>query len=306
MWRPQPSEELIQTALAGLVNPPQRFLSHGLGVDTNALSVLLHEDVDPRFHKYRPDRVLHIDTGSELPHTTLVSLPAMRDFHAGHGQEIEVISCDDPRYQMPSKVGPLDLTYRRQRKPGIPTRSLRSCTACHKVAPFRARVNELDDRRYGRWRKAGGRHTVIVGIAADEAHRCGGLTSYVDPSAQYLRIVYPLVEHGWTRRMCVELLRERGLPALKSGCFCCPFQPVSWYSALRRAYPELHARSVAMENDARAHNPKLLLTSDVPLDDAIDAWEARQLAVHGRLPDPYEILAGTYERGDRAWACSTP
>lgn len=206
---------------------PLVCLSHGLGVDTNALSVLLNEH--PDFDRYRPDHIIHVDTGAELPHVHAVSLPAMQAYHEGWGQRIEVIRCDDPRYQTPSKL-----------------------------VPFRKRVNELDDRRRGGWR-LGGRHKVLVGIAADEAARCGGMVSYVSPDAPYLEVRYPLVELGWTRRMCYELLRGLGLPALKSGCFCCPFQPLLWFWALREVYPELHAlggdggEGTGAQSEAAAH-----------------------------------------------------
>jgi hypothetical protein len=286
---------------------PLTIQSHGLGVDSTALTVLLL--TDPRFKKYYPDAIVHSDTGAEMPHTHQLVLPALNqwltqhDYQSlpGYSNEVIVLGYDDPRYRPPSRRGMMDEWHMQRRSPGIPTREIRSCTDGAKIAPTRAWLNQQLDLRFGKWKRYGLRHRVLIGIAADEAARCEGLVAFVPQTAQYLENVFPLVEFGITKAECLRILAEAGLPAYKSGCFLCPFQPLAWWWAIRVLYPELHARSVAMEELAAARNPKLRLVNKLPLDEEIDRWVARQLKKHGCLPDPHSILASTYAL-NRCWS----
>jgi hypothetical protein len=119
----------------------------------------------------------------------------------------------------------------------------------------------------------------------------------VDTRREWIEVHYPMVEHGITRADAAETTRKAGWPrAMKSGCFCCPFQPVSHYWAISRLWRGLYERSLAMEQAARAHNAKLTLTGK-PLEEAVGQW-ARQ---HRPLPDPWEVLTEGFTQAV-AWA----
>jgi 3'-phosphoadenosine 5'-phosphosulfate sulfotransferase (PAPS reductase)/FAD synthetase len=283
---------------------PLTILSDGLGVDTGALKVLLYKD--PRMaERYWPDYIVHVNTGAEMPYTHFIVEPAMREWMVGQGypnDQMLIIQHNDLRYSPPSKLGSLDEWYGRQPKAGIPTRQARSCTDGAKIIKFNKWLNSVMPLGHGRWKQYGQRHRVIIGIAADESHRADEkqqVISKVLPGGPgYIEYVYPLIDLGYTRLDCFEILGKEGLPALKSGCFFCPFQPLAKFWAVRELYPECHRRSVEMERKAMAHNPKLSIIgkSGQSLDEAINDWVAKQT----ELPDPWATLTGDYQL-DRCW-----
>ncbi|HEX2912276.1 MAG TPA: hypothetical protein VH186_15820 [Chloroflexia bacterium] len=291
-----------------LPDRPYIFLSAGLGVDSTALLVLTF--TDERFARYRPDFVIFSDTGSEMPYTYNLVLPAINAWLAKQGyrnldgsEGVIVLGCRDPRYRTRSRMGEMDEWHMNRKSPGIPTRASRSCTDGAKVAPFRAFVNSQKDFRFGKWKPYGQRHQVLIGIAADEAGRADNQAVLVPESAQYLEHHFPLIQYGITKADCIEILREAGIPALKSGCLLCPFQPISKFWAVRVLYPELHEKSVAMESLAAARNPKLRILGreGISLDEEIDRWQARQIAKNGVLPDAWEVLTSSYKL-NRCWS----
>lgn len=270
---------------------PLTIMQNGVGVDSTGLLVRLFglDGRRPLPREMQPDVVIHEDTGVEMPYTVEYREWLAKE-SARHGVPFIVIGLDDP-CRAPSKRMPLDRAYRRQPKPGIPTRSRRSCTVAYKVQPVSNLLNGLYDLRRGRWEQEGVRHRIIVGIAADERHRCDGMSRAIDQNRPWNELLYPMVEHGITRADAERAIRRAGWESLgKSGCFCCPFQPVSHYWAISLLWPDLHRRSVEMEALALAHNPKLSLTGRGPLGEVIAAWVARR----ERLPDPRDVIAGGY------------
>jgi 3'-phosphoadenosine 5'-phosphosulfate sulfotransferase (PAPS reductase)/FAD synthetase len=273
-----------------------------LGVDSSALMVLTL--TDPNFKTLRPDFILFSNTGSEMPYTETLVLPSVNNWlekqgyqNADGSEGVIVLDHNDPTYRSPSRLGDMADWHMRQKKPGIPTRKIRSCTDGTKIAPFRRFVNNQKDLRFGRWQQYGYRHTVLIGIAADEAKRANNLTALVPENAKYLEHRFPLIEAGITKADCVEILKENGITAYKSGCYLCPFQPISKFWAVSVLYPELHAKSVAMEELATARNPKLRILGreGVPLDEEIARWVARQIVKNGELPDPWQVLTSNYK-----------
>jgi 3'-phosphoadenosine 5'-phosphosulfate sulfotransferase (PAPS reductase)/FAD synthetase len=281
---------------------PFTFLSSGLGVDSSALMVLTL--TDPNFFQYCPDWIIFSDTGSEMPYTYSLVLPSVNNWLLSQGyrnldgsEGVIVLDHNDPIYRSPSRLGDMADWHMRQKKPGIPTRAIRSCTDGAKIAPFRRFVTAQKDLRFGKWKNYGYRHTVLIGIAADEAKRANNATALIPENAKYLEHRFPLIEAGITKSDCVEILKENGITAYKSGCYLCPFQPISKFWAVSVLYPELHAKSVAMENLAAARNPKLRIIGrdGVSLDQEIDRWVARQLAKNVELPDPWQVLTSNYK-----------
>jgi hypothetical protein len=62
---------------------------------------------------------------------------------------------------------------------------------------------------------------------------------------------YPLQEWGWTREDCIRVIEAAGGPAAaKSSCFFCPAMKQPEILALKRDFPELHQRALALEQRA--------------------------------------------------------
>lgn len=85
-------------------------------------------------------------------------------------------------------------------------------------------------------RKAQGKAVVYIGIAVDEPKRFHNLTETKRS---------PLVELGWTEKMCRDWCEENGLlspiykSTLRGGCWFCHNQGVNQLRLLRKEYPEL-------------------------------------------------------------------
>jgi hypothetical protein len=63
---------------------------------------------------------------------------------------------------------------------------------------------------------------------------------------------YPLIEWGWTRDDCVKAIERARLPVPpKSACFFCPSSKRTEVVQLRAQHPDLYARALAMEDNAR-------------------------------------------------------
>lgn len=68
---------------------------------------------------------------------------------------------------------------------------------------------------------------MLLGISFDEIERIK------QPNVQYYSHVYPLVDMRLTRRDCVEIIRDAGLPVPhKSACWFCPFADAGRFEAI--------------------------------------------------------------------------
>lgn len=159
------------------------------------------------------------------------------------------------------------------------------CTDNHKVQPIRRWLRDVCELRFGhtarRWgtgvrngaRKA---HINLIGIASDEQSR---LSNGPGRSPSYVEERYPLVSMGISKPDEQAILERWGLGHVrKSGCIACPFQPLSWYWALRETDPEDWQRIVDYEATALARNPKMAATGakkgklPMTLPEAVDRW----------------------------------
>lgn len=81
----------------------------------------------------------------------------------------------------------------------------------------------------------------LIGFDADEPQR----------AKPYEGNRYPLIEWGWGRDECIAAIDRAGLKQPgKSACFFCPSSKKQEIYTLRRQYPELAARAIAMERNA--------------------------------------------------------
>jgi hypothetical protein len=80
------------------------------------------------------------------------------------------------------------------------------------------------------------------------------------PSSRF-QYWYPLVEWGWTRERCVEVIEQELLPVPpKSSCFFCGARKKPEIERLAAEHPELFWDAVAIEDKARLHSIKGLGT----------------------------------------------
>jgi hypothetical protein len=161
------------------------------------------------------------------------------------------------------------------------------CTDNHKIQPIRRLLNDisimrfgLNNRRYSNFVKRGERqpHITIIGIAADETSRLanGG------KGPRYVTEAYPLVTMGIAKPDEAAILARHDLNHIrKSGCVACPYQPMSWYWALRETNTALWDRVVEYERVAMERNPRMAATGakgpgGVPMTipDAVEKWRS--------------------------------
>lgn len=140
----------------------------------------------------------------------------------------------------------------------------RACTADFKI------------KVVGKWLKANGATddnpaTVCIGISTDEVMRASNKRAM-----PYEHPVYPLIQLGYDRSTCAQIIRDAGLPVPpKSSCYFCPFHRPQMWAEMRRDEPDLFWKSVALEknlNDRRAalgRDPMWFTRFGKPLDEAI-------------------------------------
>ena len=125
----------------------------------------------------------------------------------------------------------------------------KSCSQKYKIRVQDQYCRELAECR-AVWAK-GERVNKVIGYDAGEAKRVQKAAAY-DARDRYYRRVYPLMEWGWDREACRKAILEEGLPLPgKSSCFFCPSMKREEVLALRREHPDLLARALAIEDNAR-------------------------------------------------------
>uniref|UniRef100_A0A6H1ZDR3 Putative phosphoadenosine phosphosulfate reductase family protein n=1 Tax=viral metagenome TaxID=1070528 RepID=A0A6H1ZDR3_9ZZZZ len=190
-------------------------VSYGAGTNSTAMLVGLHERGE------RPDVILFADTGGERPETY-----RHRDMVSDWCESVGF-----PRIVTVAETETLeDNCLRRNALPGI-AYGFRSCSDHYKIRPQK------------RWLKAQGITSPWswVGIDAGEAYR-----------AKYEATRYPLIEWDWGREECIEAIARAGLPQPgKSACFFCPSSRRPEILELKRTHPELFARAMDMEANAK-------------------------------------------------------
>ena len=182
----------------------------------------------------------------------------------------------------------------------------KKCSLKHKVWPqerfcnHHARCRDAWDR--------GERVTKFIGYDAGEAPRRENVAERDRRDPKY-RKEYPLMEWGWTRRDCIRVIREAGLPLPgKSSCFFCPSMKRREIRTLYHRYPDLLARALAMEDRAR---PNLLTVSGLGRSFAwrefIEADEAQLALPDAFSPEDLPCSCGhpLVKRAPEAWEGGT-
>lgn len=103
----------------------------------------------------------------------------------------------------------------------MPTKQMRYCTRMFKIEPIERLLKEA------------GECELMIGFNADEESRTGNLEKL--PNVQYS---YPLIEAGYTREMCEDILNIHGLHPdfpiymQRGGCVGCIFKSIAEYKAM--------------------------------------------------------------------------
>jgi len=167
----------------------------------------------------------------------------------------------------------LDAIERDDKSIPIPLRGMngapvfkRNCTVDYKI------------RVIAKWHKAHGAtadnsSVTGLGISYDELERMR--TRRDDIKHEILE--YPLVDLRLTRRDCIKIIQESGLPVPpKSSCYFCPFHSPNEWKRMRQQEPKLFTQSVEIERamnvklERIGHKRKAWLTRFAkPLDEAI-------------------------------------
>ena len=238
-------------------------VSYGGGTNSTAMLVGLHERGE------RPDLILFADTGGEKQHT-YDHIYEMRGWLLKVGfPEIEVVM---------SPNGTLEEDcLRRKALPSI-AYGFKSCSDHFKFRPQKAYMREHGIKPTH----------MLIGFDADEPHRAQRGQELKDPWQKR----YPLIEWHWGRDECEEAILRAGLnlPG-KSACFFCPSSKKAEIIELKRRYPDLMARALAMEANAELTAVKGL-GRDFAWRDLI-AWNEAQLDLFAE--SRVEIDCGCYD-----------
>lgn len=216
---------------------PIRVISYGGGVQSTALVVLAAQGVID----FPVALFSNVGDDSEHPATLEYVRNIAMPWAAERGVEILELRRTKRDGSQPTLYG--ELMDRSSRTIGIPVRmpngapGTRRCTADYKI------------RVVDRWmRKAGAtaenQAHVAIGISTDEIQRVNNRP--VDP---WKVIDYPLIDLGFDRSRCKQIIRDAGLPVPpKSSCYFCPYhRPLVW-AEMRRDEPELFEKAAALED----------------------------------------------------------
>jgi hypothetical protein len=207
-------------------------VSFGGGTDSTAMLIGLYQKQDP------VDLILFADTGGEKPHT-YGHIRLFSEWLMEHGMpRIEVV-----KYKKET------LEENCLRIKGLPSIAygFKKCSLKFKVQPQDQYVNNWQLAKDA-W-KRGEKVVKMIGYDATEERRASRPSSEINARKYNFR--YPLIEWGWDRAKCIEVIKSAGIPLPgKSACFFCPSSKAQEVKQLAKDYPDLAARAVAMEKNA--------------------------------------------------------
>lgn len=216
-------------------------LSYGAGTNSTAILVGLYE------RGIRPDVILFADTGCEKPHT-YAHLTAMNNwlFSIGFPQIVVVRK----QYKTGEVANLYDHCVERNMLPSL-AYGFKNCSQKFKIAPQDKYMNNLPEAK-AVW-AAGEKVTKIIGYDLDEQRRVDNAPSEDKKYCMW----YPLIEWGWGREECIEVIERAGLPQPgKSACYFCPASKYHEIRSLEQNYPELLAKALEMEANAELESIK--------------------------------------------------
>lgn len=191
----------------------KQYLSHGGGVNSTALMLLLEQE-GVEFES------VFADTGVEFPETY-----QYLDYLRSMGFRITRIT---PCVGECKTLEEYCLKYQI-----IPAITRRFCTGKFKIKPL-VSYYEKPCIEY-------------IGYSADESRRALRSSSIIRWK-KGIKVEYPLIERRISRQGCIEIIKEARLQVpRKSGCWLCPFMSRKKVRKLYTEYPELYERRRQIE-----------------------------------------------------------
>jgi len=209
-------------------------IAYGAGTNSTAMLVGMHERGE------RPDLSLFADTGGERPdvyrHLSIVS-----EWCKSVGfPEIVTVK----KVTRDGNILTLEQNCLNEKMLPSIAYGFKSCSLKYKVAPQDKFCNSVPELQ-AIW-KSGAKVTKLIGYDAGEELRAKIAS---DDKYEYR---YPLLEWDWGRDECVAAIERAGLPQPgKSACFFCPSSKPKEILELQQKHPELLARALAMEANAK-------------------------------------------------------
>ncbi len=244
-------------------------VAYGLGVDSTAMLIEFVR------RGIRPDLILFADTGGEKP-KTYEYLPVIQRYlrHVGFPPVTTV------RYQ-PTRAVYDTLEGQCLHTGTLPSLAYggKSCSLKYKRQPQDKfileryppeefvrqgkRVLRAIGFEAGEERRTYAHVVKAIGLDANEEHRLTWAQEVrreaEQPTRQqwldqhFFAYWYPLVEWGYDRERCNQIIAKAGLPVpVKSACFFCPASKKHEIAWLEEHHPELLERALAIERNAQA------------------------------------------------------
>ena len=191
---------------------------------------------------YMPDLLIFADTGGERP-----------DIYA----HIEKLNkwlkkkWDKTIITVRGKETLEDEVLRRKTLPALAL-GFHTCSQKHKIRPIAKYLKQNDHRKI----------IKIIGYDANEFDRARkGLNSVelgknTEEKGIDLKLWFPLIEWGKSRKELKSEINEVGFCASKSSCFFCPAMSLNEVKQLKQYYPELYERALKIERGAELDNTK--------------------------------------------------
>lgn len=205
--------------------------SCGGGVQSTACLVLAAQGKIP----YRTFIFANVGDKAESPATIAYINNTLKPYAAQHGIEWVDVAWVDRHGRQRDLYDDL---LEQQRSINIPAYMLggmpgnRKCTESFKIKPI------------AKWIKKNAPNCILgKGISTDEPHRA-------TPSREsdLYTSAYPLIELGISRKDCLAIAQEAGLPQPpKSACYFCPFKTTAQWVAMRQENPVLFQKCVDLE-----------------------------------------------------------
>jgi len=162
-----------------------------------------------------------------IPYAVTKGINLFELYHTCYGEQVTL-------YQQLTKPGSRTIGIPIRMSNGAPGN--RSCTLDFKIRVVdRYLKKETLAVAYGA--------TVGLGISLDEWQRMR-----TDSGETWKKLDYPLIDLRLTRRDCVNIIRDAGLPIPpKSSCWFCPFHSLRAWQEMRQEQPELFQKACELE-----------------------------------------------------------
>lgn len=223
---------------------PCVVVSYGGGVNSSAMLIEMIR------RNERPEAILFSDTGGEKPET-YDFIAAFREWLKAEGEKLTVVAYS-AKVESPLGVdfacgsAHASLEDECHNNGTLPSKAFGfgGCSQKWKRFPMDKFVKQFGPA-IQTW-ELGGKVQRCIGIHAGETKR-----GKIPDDAKYT-YRFPLREWGWSQEDCQKAILRVGLPVPpKSACFFCPAMRKVEVLQLAKQHPDLFARAVEMEHNAK-------------------------------------------------------